>query len=403
MERLALEIFDETLRDGEQQAGLFYAPAVKLHLARLIARTGVHRIDVMPAVDPSESEVAAILVREGFGDLLSAATMLGVRHVDGAASCGLRRVILFYAVSDRLLFLRDPEVRNDPALAHKTVDDDIPACVIARARDAMVGRVLESLRHARALGLGVDFAAEDASRADPAFLVRCLGEFSPHIEHFMLCDTVGVLMPARTRAWITELRRAVPGATLAVHFHNDRGLALENTLEAVLAGARMVSGTFRGIGERAGNVALEQVLNGLRRRHGLEVQGIDHDAVERVGGELDALGFRPAAPYSRAALTHVSGIHVQALLRDPRSYCGFPEAPLEIAFGKLGGASNFQYLFERVLGSPQRPAAYRRLSDAMKRRSVAEQRCYSMEDVLALLESRRLSVDHGVGEAGEAA
>jgi len=267
----------------------------------------------------------------------------------------------------------------------------------------MVARVRESVRHARALGLGVDFAAEDASRADPAFLVRCLREFGPQLEHFMLCDTVGVLVPAETRAWIGELRRAAPGTPLAVHFHNDRGLALENTLEAVLGGARMVSGTFRGIGERAGNVALEQVLNGLRRRYGLEVPAIDDEAVEHVGAELDRLGFRPAPPYSRAALTHVSGIHVQALLRDPRSYCGFPDAPVEIAFGKLGGASNFQYLFERVLGRPQPPAVCRRLSEAIKRRSVAEQRCYSTDEVVALLESRCLGVEPGVGEAGAAA
>src|SRR5437899_449614 len=156
MDSLPLEIFDETLRDGEQQAGLFYPAAVKLHLARLIGRTGVHRINLMPAVDQSETEVAATLVREGFADVLSAATMLGSRHVDRAVACRLRRVILFYAVSDRLIFLRDPEVRSDPILSRQTVDDGVPEVVITRAREAMVARVLESLRYARALGLGVD-------------------------------------------------------------------------------------------------------------------------------------------------------------------------------------------------------------------------------------------------------
>lgn len=395
MKSLALEVFDETLRDGEQQAGLFYSAEVKLRLARLIANTGVHRIDLMPAVDRSEREVAATLVREGFRPLLSAATMLGARHLEEAAGCGFERVILFYAVSDRLLFLRDADVRSDPLLSSRTIDDGIPADVISHARDAMVAHVLANLRHARALGLGVDFAAEDASRADPGFLVRCMREFSPHLEHFMVCDTVGQLTPAVTGPWIRGLLEAAPGTQLAVHFHNDRGLAVENTLEAVLAGASMVSGTFRGIGERAGNVALEEVLNGLRRRHGIEVDDIDHDAVERVGAELDALGFRPARPYSRAALTHVSGIHVQALLQDARSYSIFPHEPFEVSFGKLGGASNFQYLFERVLGRPQSPEVYRRLSDAMKRRSVAERRCFSTEEVLALLRDELLPIEEG--------
>ncbi|HZR79465.1 MAG TPA: 2-isopropylmalate synthase [Candidatus Binatia bacterium] len=387
---LPLEIFDETLRDGEQQAGLFYPHGVKLRLARRIARTGVHRIDLMPAVDATEAELAATLVREGFGDVLSAATLLGPCHVEKAAACGLRRVILFYAVSDRLLFLRDPEVRDDPLLRSKTVDDRIPAAVLARARESMTRRLLDGIRHARARGLAVDFAAEDASRADPDFLADLARAVSGSVEHFMVCDTVGVLTPERTGPWIRDLRRAAPGVAIAVHFHNDQGLALENTLAAVLEGATMVSGTFRGIGERAGNVALEQVLGEMKRRHGVDVPGVDREEVERVCAELDDLGLRPAAPYTRAARIHVSGIHVEALLQDPKSYSIFPGAELEVSFGKLGGASNFRYLFERVLGRPQPADVYRRLSDALKRRAVAEGRCYSAEEVVRLLDDGQL-------------
>lgn len=395
METLPLRIFDETLRDGEQQAGLFYPAPVKSRLAHLIARTGVHRIDLMPAVDASEMEVALTLARNGLADRLSAATMLGAEHVDRAVACGIKRVILFYAVSDRLLFLRDLAVRRDPVLSRKTIDDAIPRAVITRARNAMMARVLASLRHAHALGLGIDFAAEDASRADDDFLLECIRAFSPYLEHFMLCDTVGALTPDTTGPWIRRLRDAAPHMPLAVHFHNDQGLALANTLEALTAGVTMVSGTFRGIGERAGNVALEAVLDALRRRYGVEVAGIDYDEVERVVDTMDALGLRPAPPYSQAALTHASGIHVQALLQDPKSYCIFPDAPLEVCFGKLGGASNFQYLFERVLRRPQSPEVYRRLSDAIKRRSVLEQRCYSTVEVLALLEEGLLPVGEG--------
>ncbi len=131
------------------------------------------------------------------------------------------------------------------------------------------------------------------------------------------------------------------------------------------------------------------------------MEGIDYDAVARVGEALDALGIRPAAPFSRAACTHVSGIHVQALLQDPKSYSIFPDARLEISFGKLGGASNFQYLFERVLGRPQPYGVYRRLSDAIKRRAVAEQRCYSAEEILRLLDDGKLSFADDRPEAFE--
>ena len=320
MTDLSLKIFDETLRDGEQQAGVCYSYASKSDLARLIARTGVQQIDLMPAVDEEEANLARALVHDGLGPLLTAATPIGKSFVDQAQACGLSRIILFYATSDRLLFLRDPEVRLDPSLKGKTVDDDIPRAVIQRVRDNMIRRVMESLCYATSEGvhLQVDFAAEDASRADTDFLVQCIREFGPHLGHFLLCDTVGVLRPEATPRWVAQLLAAAGNARLGVHFHNDMGLALENTLQAVLAGATMVSGTFGGIGERAGNVALEQVLDGLRLRHNLRVAGIDYDAVPSVTAYLDGLGFRPAPPYSRAAQRHVSGIHVQSLLQDTR-------------------------------------------------------------------------------------
>lgn len=168
------------------------------------------------------------------------------------------------------------------------------------------------------------------------------------------------------------------------------GLALENSLRAVLAGATMVSGTFGGIGERAGNVALEQVLNALRLRHQMTVAGIDYDAIAAVCAHLENLGLRPATPYSRQAQRHMSGIHVQSLMQDKRSYSIFPEQEPEIWFGKMSGAANFQYLFEKHLGRSLPKAEYERLSTRLKRRARREQRCYSTDDILALLAAGEL-------------
>ncbi len=168
----ALKIFDETLRDGEQQAGVFLAPELKRHLAGLLRTAGVHRIDIMPAVDAGEAALARQLLEDGWADCLAAATPVGRRFVDQAIDCGFRHAIVFYAVSDRLLFLRDPAVRDDPALAVRTIDDGVPAPVIRRCRDEMLERLVDTLAHARAAGLTLDFAAEDASRADRDFLVH---------------------------------------------------------------------------------------------------------------------------------------------------------------------------------------------------------------------------------------
>ncbi len=391
MTEIPLTLSDETLRDGEQQAGVFYSYQSKAELARLIGQTGVDQINLMPAADEGEAAIAKALVNEGFGKFLTAATPIGRTYVDQAKACGFRRLVLFYAVSDRLLFLRDPDARRDVTLEGKTIDEGIAPGIVQRARDNMLARVGDSVRYAtRELGLRVDFAAEDASRADRDFLVQCLRELGPPLDHFLLCDTVGILEPTTTTAWVEDLRRAAPDTRLGAHFHNDFGLALENTLQAVLAGAAMVSGTFGGIGERAGNVALEQVVSGLRARFGLRVAEIDDAAVVHVTAYLEGLGLRPAPPYSQAAQRHVSGMHVQSLLQDRRSYCVFPHLEPEIWFGKMSGASNFQYLFEKTLGRALPRSEYARLSTLVKKRAQQEQRCFSTTEVIALLEAGAL-------------
>jgi benzylmalate synthase len=388
MSTIPLKVFDETLRDGEQQAGLFFGYEDKKKLAHLIAQTGIHRIDIMPVIDDTEEQLLKALVTDGLGSILAPATMMGKTFIDRAKSCGVERIILFHAVSDRLLFLRDPDIRQNLAFRDKTVDDNIPEGVIKDVRQNMLHKVLQNLRYAtsEAVGLKVDFAAEDSSRADFDFLGRCIFEFRPYVENFMLCDTVGILSPEKSFSWVSKLLEITNHAPLAVHFHNDLGLALENTIQAVLAGASMISGTFTGIGERAGNVALEQVLNGLKVRFGLEVEGINYNALDQVVSHLTSLGIRPALPYSKAAQTHETGIHVNSILQDRKSYSIFEYEEPEIGFGKYSGSSNFQYLFEKRLDRPLTKEHYNHMRVVMKSLSLKHQRCFSPHEVIALFE-----------------
>ena len=378
MKTVRLNIFDETLRDGEQQVGIFFDYETKRDLAQLIAATGVHYVALMPAIHHTEAKLVRDLVGRGISNL-TASTMMGKKYIDESTECGVKTIILFNAVSDRLLCLRDRQLR------HETSATDVGAS--ERVRQRMLDNVLEHLKYAVSRGLKICFAAEDASRADFDFLVECINKFQPYIEHFLLCDTVGVLTPENTRLWIRNLIEFTGNkASLAVHFHNDRGLALENTIQAILAGATGISGTFTGIGERAGNVAIEQVLNGLKLRYSWQVEGINYEAMADVTNYLTSKGFYANAPYSPQSLRYETGIHVDSLHCDRSSYYMFTHGQPEIWFGKFSGASNFQYLFEHYLHRPLPKEKYRGFREQIKDLAIAQKRSFSAEEVLELLE-----------------
>lgn len=398
MEKIDLIVADETLRDGEQQVGLFFED--KAELADLIAQTGVQQIALMPSIHATETELVKTLASRPLRPQIVASTMMKQAAIDHAKACGVKQIILFHAVSDRLLFLRDPAINKNPHFKGQTIESNISAQVIQSSRQKMLESVLQHIQYATEQGLQVCFAAEDASRADFHFLVEAINTFTPHIKQFLLCDTVGLLTPEKSYVWIRDLLEYTAGSVpLSVHFHNDMGLALENTIQAIKAGARGISGTMGGIGERAGNAPLEQVLQGLRVRFGWEVKGIDYPALDRVVNYLNQQGYRPHSPYSQAAQRHESGIHVSALLRDQQSYAIFPHGQPEIWFGKGSGASNCQYLFEQHLGRTLTHREYERLRHFIKTTAMEHKRSYSVEQILTLLEQQQVLVQLDIDPA----
>ncbi|MEL6929361.1 MAG: 2-isopropylmalate synthase [Cyanobacteria bacterium J06600_6] len=377
MKQIPLTIFDETLRDGEQQVGIFFDNSTKKDLAELIAKTGVDHIALMPAIHPTEAQIVRHLTKSNLQPLIAASTMMGESHIDRSQACGVETVILFNAVSDRLLCMRDPSTSTATTLDTITVE---------KVRDRMLDRVVSHLKYAASRGLKVCFAAEDSSRADFDFLVQCINKLHPYIEHFILCDTVGILNPEDTRLWVRNLIEFTHNRTpLSVHFHNDRGLALENTIQAVLAGAMGVSGTFGGIGERAGNVALEQVLNGLKLRYGWQIPGINYDALAEVTNYLSQKQFRANSPYSPASLRYETGIHVDSLCGDRSSYYLFAQGEPEIWYGKFSGASSFEYLFEHCLDLPQPVEKYQEYREKIKNMAIKQKRSFNQPEALKLL------------------
>lgn len=385
-----IKIFDETLRDGEQQARVFFPYDIKLSIARAIAASGIHYIDIMPIIDDSEERLVRSLVTDGLDNIITPATMLGKRFIDLSRACGVKRIILFSSVSDRLMFLRDSYVQGDHITAPSTIDHPVPAGIIDGVRQRALRMIVEGVRYAvEDAGLDVDFAAEDATRADFDFLVECINKTGPYLDHFVICDTVGILTPDESYRTIKKILDHTGHTPLGVHFHNDLGLALENTIQAVLSGASLISGTLTGIGERAGNVCIDSVLFGLKRRFDIEVEGIDYDRIEDLALRVEGLGVRPARPYSRAALYTETGIHVNAFLKDPKSYCLFGTEP-EIWFGKCSGASNFQYVFEKLIGNPLPRSRYEQMRKEIKKMSIKEQRSFSTQEIIQLYEEGKI-------------
>jgi len=310
-----IRIFDTTLRDGEQSPGATMTTQEKLQVARQLVRLDVDIIEAgFPAASPGDLEAVREIAQtvQGHGVAIAGLARASVSDIDAAweALRDAERPVIH-------VFLATSEIH----LKHKLKID----------REEALQRVRSMVAYARNLCPTVEFSAEDATRSDWDYLCRV---FEIAIESgattINVPDTVGYTLPHEYEMLFRYLRERVPGmedVVMSAHCHNDLGMATSNTLAAIKAGARQVEVTINGLGERAGNTAMEEVVMALRTRPDCfgnadtRVNAQELLAASQLVSRLTSIPVQPnKAVVGANAFAHEAGIHQDGMLKNPLTY-----------------------------------------------------------------------------------
>ena len=333
-DRARITVFDTTLRDGEQSPGCSMNRQEKLRLAQQLDRLGGDVIEAgFPIASDGDFEsvkaIAAVVRRPIIAGLARACRPDIERAWEALKDAARPRIHVFLATSDIHLQYK-----------------------LRITRDQCVAQASDAIRFAKSLCDDVEFSPEDATRTEPDFLCRVLeAVVEAGATTLNIPDTVGYTVPSEFGDLITTIRQRVKGienVIISAHCHNDLGMAVANALAAVAAGARQVECTINGIGERAGNASLEEIVMAMRVRpdrfaYETGVVGEEIFAASQMLSEITGVPVQPnKAIIGRNAFAHEAGIHQDGMLKNPLTYeimtpqsVGVPDSKLVL--GKHSG------------------------------------------------------------------
>ncbi len=315
-------IVDTTLRDGEQTAGVVFANAEKVAIATMLSDLGVDQLEVgIPTMGGDEKKAIKEIVKKNLKSSIMAWNRPVISDIQESIDCGVDAVAISISVSDI-------HIKNK----------------LRKSREWVLEKMVQGVEFAKKNGLYVSVNGEDASRADNDFLIKFIETAKQAgADRFRYCDTVGVMGPFQIEEQIKNLYDKT-GFDIEMHTHNDFGMATANAIAGVRAGANHVGLTVNGLGERAGNAALEEVLMAFKYVYGLNV-------------DVDTTKFREISEYvSRASgrelpiwkaivgtnmFAHESGIHADGAIKNPKNYEAFDPCAVglerQIVIGKHSG------------------------------------------------------------------
>lgn len=307
-----LYIFDTTLRDGEQSLGITLNVREKLDIARQLVKLGV---DIIEAGFPASSP----------GDLDAVRTI--AREIKGAVICGLSRAVErdIDCCAEALREAEHPRIHTGIAVSPVHMDKKLKL-----SPDQVVEAAVHAVKYAKKYVNDVEFYAEDAFRSDPAFLVHILEKvIDAGATVVNIPDTVGYATPWEYGEMVSNVMMNVSNihkAVVSIHCHNDLGMATANSLAGIRAGAGQVEGTINGIGERAGNTSLEEVVMAIhtqRARYGIK-HGINTREIAATSRLVAGITGVPVPSHKAIvganAFMHASGIHQDGVLKERATY-----------------------------------------------------------------------------------
>ncbi len=301
---MKVRIFDTTLRDGEQSPGVALSPEQKLLIAKKLDKLGVDAIEAgFPVVSEGEKKAIRMITDANLSSEICGLARTNKKDIDAAVDCGLKYIHAFIATSDI-------------HLEHK----------LHLTRDEALSKAIEAVEYGKSRGLQVEFSAEDATRSDREFLKKVFGEVAKAgADRIDIPDTVGYSTPQYI-AEITKDAIAVSKLPVSVHCHNDFGLAVANAISGIQAGAQCAHVTINGIGERAGNASLEELVMALQclqfdKKWETNINTKLLYETSRYISNLVGMPVQPnKAIVGENAFGHESGIHTHGVLSNPLTY-----------------------------------------------------------------------------------